>query len=172
MSQLQTKMRAYSRSLLLAVLLVAWLLGSIAGLAALSASLRLGPLAIQLLMLAIGVPAAVGGLVLYWSVADEVAFRRRGYRIRYVARDSGSRWAPGSTTYAYEELAPDGSHRALHFVRVILETGYPCKSEVLVPEEEAWDARTPSWARGRRSEIVERVLDAAGPVVTRIGRAA
>jgi hypothetical protein len=168
---LWTKMRAYARSLLLAVLLVAWTVGSVAAVAALASAVELGTLAIHLLALVFGAPAAVGGLVLCWSVADIADFRRRGYRIRHLAREGGTPWALGPTHWAYEELAPDGGHRTLRFVRVILAAGYPCTSEVLLPDEDTWDAEMPAWAHGRRHEIVARLLDLAGPAVTRIGRA-
>jgi hypothetical protein len=102
----------------------------------------------------------------YWLVAEEVDFARSGYRIRQLPPGEYFRWTRGEKSWVYEELA-DGSVRGLTFVRVIVEPGYPATSDVLLHDEASWDHRVPTWARGRRAEIVERVLAAAGRSVTR-----
>jgi hypothetical protein len=148
------------RSLLLAALLVAW---TMVGVAALSAVAGFMDVRVTLVLVCgIGVVPAVGGLVIYWVLADEIDFQRHGYRIRQLSPTAYFRWTPGPTNYAYEEFDSGGEIRKLPFVRVMLEeAAYPAKSEVLFPAEHEWDTRVPAWARGRRAEIVERVLERA-----------
>jgi hypothetical protein len=40
--------------------------------------------------------------------------------------------------------------------------GYPAPCEVCLPKEEDWDAQMPSWAAGRRKEIMERMNECFG----------
>ena len=167
MSRVVTHLVRRTRVPLLAVLLAIWIAGGIAALAHLTAFINASVGLLLVLAAGIGVVGAVGGLVLYWRVSDEVEFARRGYRIRQLTPREYFRWTCGAKDCVYEELA-DGSVRRLPFVRVVVEVGYPCKSEVQLPDELSWDARVPIWARGRRAEIVERVLEALGRSVTHV----
>ena len=40
--------------------------------------------------------------------------------------------------------------------------GYPAPSELRFPSEQVWDTQVPFWARGRRAEILERIVDCIG----------
>ncbi len=125
-----------------------------------------------ILVTVLALVTAIGGLVIFWLVAAEIDFWRSGYRIRQLGRKEYISWTPGPKDYIYEERACDGRIQRMPFVRVVLEDGYPAPSEVLLPNEEVWDARVPSWAIGRRAEIVERMIECCGGSAARIGSAA
>lgn len=97
------------------------------------------------------------GLFLFWRVATEVEFWRRGYRVRQLEPRDFFRWSLGPKKCVYEERGFDGRVQSLPFVRVVLSDGYPAPSEVRLPKEEEWGAQMPSWAAGRRNEILKRM---------------
>jgi hypothetical protein len=72
------------------------------------------------------------------------------------------RWSLGPKECVYEERAMNGRVLRLPFVRVILGNGYPAPSELRFPSEMGWDTEVPLWARGRRAEILERIVDCIG----------
>jgi hypothetical protein len=152
---------------LLTTVLATWIAGGIAVLQRLAAFTNTSVEVLLVLAGAIGAIGALGGLVLYWLVGEEVDFVRLGYRIRQLSPREYFRWTRGAKDWVYEELA-EGAVRGLPFVRIVVDPGYPSTSDVLLPDESSWDDRVPPWACGRRAEIVERVLDAAGRSVTRL----
>lgn len=113
-------------------------------------------------VLLVGIPLSLGGLVLLRSTRDVIDFRKRGYRVRRIQPKELVRWTLGPKECVYEERDPDGSIRALPFVRIVVELGYPARSEIVLPEELRWNDDAPAWARGRRAQIVERIVDALG----------
>jgi hypothetical protein len=69
-------------------------------------------------------------------------------------------WRPGLTDWLYEEVTPLRTRRALRILREPLaDSG--CR--IYVPNGDAWDDRAPSWARGRRDELVARIRELFGP---------
>jgi hypothetical protein len=109
------------------------------------------------LVLGIATIFAAGGLVIFWSIAEQVKFWSLGYRVRQVSPKGFLRWTPGPKQCVYEERAPSGQIQALPFIRIVLGDGYPAPCEVCLPREEDWNTQIPSWAHGRRKEIMERM---------------
>lgn len=105
---------------------------------------------------------ALGGLVIFWVTAGQIEFWRLGYRVRQLSPKGFFHWSLGPKQCVYEERASSGQIQGLPFVRMILGNGYPAPSEVCLPKEEDWDAQMPSWARGRRKEIIERMNECFG----------
>jgi hypothetical protein len=100
---------------------------------------------------------AAGGLFIFWVTAEQADFWRRGYRVRQLGPKGFFHWSLGPKQCVYEERAPGGQIQGLPYVRTILGDGYPAPCEVCLPREEDWDAQMPSWARGRRTQIKERM---------------
>jgi len=104
----------------------------------------------------------VGGLVWFWLILAQVEFWQKGYRVTAISPKEWLRWSLGPKQWAYEERASDGRVLRLPFVRVILESGYPARSELRFPSEKVWDVQVPDWAQGRRAEILQRVVENIG----------
>src|SRR5262249_43007151 len=115
-------------------------------------------------LLIVSAAAIAGAVWAFWEVADAIDFRLRGYRVRRVERTDYTVWRPGLTDWLYEEATPERTRRGFRILRepVIGEAGYPRPCRVYVPNADAWDARMPSWARGRRDEIVARLRECFG----------
>jgi hypothetical protein len=111
------------------------------------------------------VSSGIAGLRTFWRVADALDFARHGYRVRQVG--SGP-WSVGSKhDCVYEEFSSASGVRSLSFTREVLaEGGYPARTAIHLPNESDWDATAPAWARGRHSEISNRIRDltAAGRI--------
>jgi hypothetical protein len=105
---------------------------------------------------------AVGGLFWFWQILAQIEFWRRGYRVVAIGPKEYLRWSLGPKQWAYEERAVDDQVVRLSFVRVILANGYPAPSEVRCPCEKDWEAQVPHWARGRRAEILQRIVECIG----------
>jgi hypothetical protein len=131
------------------------------------AALDQHPKAVLVLFCFAATIVAVGGLVIFWETASQVDFWRRGYRVRQLSPKNYFRWSLGPKQCVYEERAPDGRIRRLPFVRVVLANGYPAPCEVSLPGEDGWDAQMPSWARGRRTEIMEYMNECFGAALSR-----
>lgn len=119
----------------------------------------------QTIVVVIAVIFAIGGLVIFWVIAEETEFLRLGYRIRQLNSKNIFRWSwtVGSKQQCvYEERVAAGRIQSLPFVRVVLGDGYPAPCEVSLPKEEDWDAQMPLWARGRRSEVIEHMNNCFG----------
>lgn len=116
----------------------------------------------NVLFLVIATPFAAGGLVIFWQTAEEIEFWRRGYRVRQLKPREYLHWSQGPKQCLYEERTRDGQIQALPFVRMILGDGYPAPCEVCLPREADWDVLMPSWARGRRKEIMTRMHQCFG----------
>lgn len=110
----------------------------------------------------LAVVAAAGGLVIFWETAEQVDFWRRGYRVRQLSPKGLSYWALGPKQFIYEERTRDGCVQGLRFVRIVLGGGYPMAGEIRLPGEDNWDAQMPSWARGRRKEIINCINECFG----------
>jgi hypothetical protein len=131
---------------------IAWLVCGAIGAREAVASLWQTPRLAQIVGIAIATVVGIGGLVSFWLIADHVDYLRRGYRVRWV---TGSQWL-------YEERVSKGAERCLPCVRVILGNGYPAPSEVRIPSEASWESGAPVWAKGRRTEIVQRIAECFG----------
>lgn len=127
--------------------LIAWV--ALSGLLATAGSLLFpqSEIAVWAIFGVTAIMAGAGGLYIFWLTADAIAFWIRGCRLRW----------PGPAQISYEERAPDGEIRVLLFVYRPLGDGYRPPCEVQIPREEHWDSQMPSWARGRRQEIVQRL---------------
>ena len=123
---------------------IAWLVFGVIVVRVAGASLWPTPKLAFVVVIVISTIIGIGGLVSSWLIADHVGYRMRGYRVRWV---TGNEWM-------YEERVSTGTERCLPCVRVVLGYG---SAEVLVPSETSWETRAPLWARGRRSEIMERI---------------
>ena len=102
------------------------------------------------------ISVSFGGLVAFWAMLPLVENRRRGYGIR-VVEGSGS-W--------YEERGSGGRSHVLHFALRTSGAGYPAPREVALPSMAQWDKEVPEWARGRRTEIMERINECLGNQAT------
>jgi hypothetical protein len=119
----------------------------------------------QVLVVGVAAIFAAGGLFLFWVIMDQLEFWRLGYRIRQANSKSfwGWNWTVGSEQQCvYEERIAAGRIQSLSFMRVVLGDGYPAPCEVHLPKEQDWDAQMPLWARGRRSEVMERMRNCFG----------
>ena len=123
---------------------IAWLAFGVIAVRVAGASLWPTPKLAFVVVIVISAIIGIGGLLSYWLIADHVDYRVRGYRVRCV---TGNDWL-------YEERVSKGTERCLPCVRVVLGYG---SAEVFVPSEASWETRVPLWARGRRSEIMERI---------------
>jgi hypothetical protein len=131
------------------------------------------PAGIGVLIGAAGVATAtaIGGLVLFWGIALELQFLKRGYRIRPARRQVVPLLTLSSGEWLYEERGDDGRVHALPFTRIVVAHGYPARTELDVPTEQGWDTQGPEWARGRRSMIIDRIVaSCGGPAFARITR--
>jgi hypothetical protein len=117
----------------------------------------------HVLVLVIATVFAVGGLVISWMTAEQIEFWRLGYRVRQLSPKGLLHWSQGPKQCVYEERAASGQIQGLPFVRTIFGDGYPAPSEVCLPKEEDWDSQMPSWAHGRRKEIMERMNQCSEP---------
>jgi hypothetical protein len=137
--------------------LIAWVgLGAIIALAA-SSILEQHAKTAGVLVLGIAAGFAVGGLVIFWLIVEQIEFWSLGYRVRQVSPKGFLRWSPGPKQCVYEERAPSGQIQALPFIRVVLGGGYPAPCEVYLPRDEDWNTQMPSWSHGRRKDIMERM---------------
>jgi hypothetical protein len=98
------------------------------------------------------ISVGAGALVGLWSIGQHITFRRRGYRVRWTV---GNEWL-------YEERLSSTERRSLPCVRVISGEGYPAPSDVRILPEASWEFEAPLWARGRRSEIIQRIAECFG----------
>jgi hypothetical protein len=135
---------------ILAVLV--WLsLGTIAARAVVGALSRYPGVAYAVAV-AVASITAIGGLVAFWLVADHIDFRRLGYRVKWLR----------ANTWVYEERSPAPGARNLPYLREVRGRGYPEPCAVRIPAEATWEQEVPSWAHGRRSEILERIANCHG----------
>ncbi len=89
----------------------------------------------------------IGGLVSCWLIFEHIEYWRLGYRMRKVRGDD----------WLYDEHVSHGPARLLPCRRKVVGRGYPAQSEIRVMSEASWDTVAPDWARGRRSDILERI---------------
>ncbi|MET0552705.1 MAG: hypothetical protein ABW221_06690 [Vicinamibacteria bacterium] len=101
-------------------------------------------------MEAIGwVLGGLAALVAALEVRRRRGFVRRGYDASPHFRDE----------VRYVERAPDGSSRQIVLGGEML-VGAP--NVIEVPSDDRWDAEMPGWAKGRKREILDRVLERLG----------
>ena len=95
-----------------------------------------------------GVISGLGG------AAATLRCRKRQNWVRFV----------GDERLWYEERAPEGPVRGLSFgcARARLGPWHVLGGDVLMPREDEWNRQVPEWARGRRAQIKERIVDAFG----------
>lgn len=98
--------------------------------------------------LGLKIAVAVGLVLCVLAAVKQIRFVRRGYRIVRKNRDQ----------FAYEERTRTGLRRVV-FDGEMLVGG---KNVVYIPDEEAWVAVVPHWARGRREEIINRLRSELG----------
>src|SRR5262249_32676733 len=84
-----------------------------------------------------------GGLFGFWMINSLIAYRTRGYRVRWLM---GNDWV-------YEERAAKGEARCLPISREVQGPGYPAPCRVRIPAAARWAIEVPGWARDRRAEI-------------------
>lgn len=95
---------------------------------------------------------AVGALVSFWILMSHIQFRKRGYQVNWLTKDE----------WVYEERRSDGSVEYLPLSREVTGDGYPAPCSVHIQSEESWDRQAPQWARGRRTEILNRIAEQFG----------
>jgi len=95
---------------------------------------------------------AFGALVSFWILMDHFEFRSRGYQIRWLAGDN----------WIYEERIANGPVECLPFSRKTVGDGYPAACDVYIQSEKNWEQLAPRWARGRRTQIMERIAECSG----------
>jgi len=91
--------------------------------------------------------AGAGGLWGFWNVTSAYEFYNRGYRVRWL----------GAKDYAYEEFGGDGMLRPFAFGYQPLAKSYAPPCCISLPSADQWESGTPTWAHGRRDEIVWRL---------------
>lgn len=140
--------------------LVAWVAASAAGALCLA---HLFPLHGPWLACVIVCIGGTTALWPFWHLVAALDFLKRGYRVHEVPRRLYPvRWRLGPRDCVFEEVADVGPVRQLPFVRVVLDDAYPAHSEVPMPGPESWDHVVPTWARGRRDEILARMMECFG----------
>ena len=144
------------------VCLIAWFVGGAVAIKAVVEGLWEYPRLSQVLGYIVISIVGGGGLIWFWQILAQIEFWRCGYRVIAISPKEYLRWKPGPKQWAYEERALDGRVLRLPFVRVILGKGYPAPSELRLPSEKAWDAQVPLWARGRRVEVLQRIVECVG----------
>lgn len=145
--RVRRSVRAFLAALPPVVAFVVWV--TAAGLAARAAPRTLTnyPRLAEFAVYGIAAMGGIGGLIAFWYSADSIEFLVLGYRIRRVT----------ATSWVYEERGPNGALRALPFGYTPLAAGYRPPCQVHLPSEHHWDGQMPSWARGRRDEIVGNI---------------
>lgn len=114
-------------------------------------------------LLGVSAVALVGALCAFWAFEPAIKLRARGYTVRHVTRTDYTVWRPGLTDWLYEELTTARERRAFRVLREpISDAGYPQACRIYLPNAADWEAQTPSWARGRRDEIVARLSECFG----------
>ncbi len=108
-------------------------------------------LAIALTILVI-IATGIGGLIGYWLVADRTDFWRLGYQMKRL----------NANDWVYEERSAKSEERILPYLLEVRGQGYPAPCTVRILSQADWESEAPSWARGRRSEIVERIANCHG----------
>jgi hypothetical protein len=142
--------------------LIAWVGGGVILTRAAVGGLWQYPRFAEVLVYIVSAIASVGGLVWFWEILAQIEFWRRGYRVIQLHPKEYLRWSLGPKQWAYEERATDGRVLRFPFVRVILANGYPAPCELRFPNEKSWDAQAPQWARRRRAEILQRIVECVG----------
>jgi hypothetical protein len=94
----------------------------------------------------------LSGLVGFWLVADRVDFWRRGYQVKRISE----------IDWVYEERSSTSEERILPYVRKERGEGYPAPCTIRIFDTEEWESDAPLWARGRRREIIERIVNCHG----------
>ena len=122
--------------------------------------------AMMLVLVPFALAAAWGTIIAVSQVGNCVEAWQRGYGVRWLdgplrAHILGVKYGD-RFRWVYEESSPSGDLRQIHFVREIVGRGYPVPSQVCIPNIEDWDREVPSWAVGRRSEVVQRIDEAFG----------
>ena len=107
------------------------------------------PVVSRVLVGGVAVVFGLGGLWLFWVLADRVEFDVRGYRVSLCHKDC-----------MYQERTATGLIQYLAFVQEIVGDGDSVRWRVLLPDEASWDSDVAQWAKGRRKEIVERISKA------------
>lgn len=100
----------------------------------------------------VAVFVGAGALVGFWLIVRQIDYRRRGYRVRLVS----------GTTWLYEENISGAGEQSFPFIRFIRDKGYPVPSELVIGSEKNWDSDMPSWTKGRRLEIKQRIAELFG----------
>jgi hypothetical protein len=103
-------------------------------------------------VMAVIVVTAVGGLIGYWLVADRIDFWRLGYQVKWL----------GANNWVYEERSATSEERILPYLLEAHGRGYPAPCTLRIPSQVDWESEAPPWARGRRSEIAERIANCHG----------
>ena len=93
-----------------------------------------------------------GGIIGYWLVADRIDFWRLGYQVKWLAANA----------WAYEERSATSEERIIPYLLEAHGQGYPAPCTIRILSQADWEIEAPSWARGRRSEIVERIANCHG----------
>jgi hypothetical protein len=131
---------------------IAWLAcGTVATIAVVDALWQSPKLAFALAMVG-AVVTGFGGLIGYWLVADRIDFWRLGYQVKWL----------NANYWFYEERRATSEERILPYLLEIRGQGYPAPCTVRILSQADWESEAPSWARGRRSEIVERIANCHG----------
>jgi len=98
------------------------------------------------------VVTGIGGLIGYWLVADRIDFWRLGYHVKWL----------NANDWVYEERSAKSEERILSYFLEVRGQGYPAPCTIRILSQADWEIEAPSWARGRRSEIVERIANCHG----------
>jgi hypothetical protein len=131
---------------------IAWLGGAVVAAKLVPSALWYYPNTAAVLVGAIALLGAAGGIVTFSFIFESIEFFVRGYRIKWSDR----------TRCSYDERTADGSIVSLPIVYKPLAEGYRPPCEVRIPSEVRWNEETPSWARGRRAEIIEHIRKSLG----------
>jgi hypothetical protein len=108
-------------------------------------------LAIALTILVI-IATGIGGLIGYWLVADRIDFWRLGCQVKWL----------NANDWVYEERSATSEERILPYLREVHGHGYPAPCTIRILSHAEWESEAPLWARGRRTEIVERIANCHG----------
>jgi hypothetical protein len=113
------------------------------------------PMLAWVLTISFMVVTGIGGLVGFWLVADRFYFWCFGYQVKPIHVND----------WIYEERSSASEIRTLSYIRELRGEGYPAICTIKILDAENWERDAPLWARGRRSEIVERIANCHGAIL-------
>jgi hypothetical protein len=119
------------------------------------------------IILGVGLIVGLGAVVAIGIVRERLRSRERGYQVRRLDRgryvyEEESEEGPFQQRPVWQEVLasfgltrPRTEQATRHIAFQIERIG--TTRTIRLPDQAKWDEQAPSWARGRRAEIIERI---------------